>query len=150
MHFSAMSAWGGIIGSIFMAAGVIFAATFAETNVDLALALQVACYAVAGLGVASMVPSFYSAGGETRGLSTAQALSRMSFANAVFVMLAKAFMGGLADGVGLVNAMIFPLVSFFIAGLISAYVAKNAKRIKAQQLEAFPPTGPVSVLVDEK
>lgn len=150
MHFSAMSAWGGIVGSIFMTAGVIFAATFAESNTDLALTLQVACYAVAGLGMASMVPSFYSAGGETRGLSTAQALSRMSFANAVFVMLAKAFMGGLADGVGLVNAMIFPLISFFIAGLISAYVAKNAKRIKAQQLEAFPPTGPVSVLSDEK
>jgi pheromone shutdown protein TraB len=55
-------------------------------------------------------------------------------------------MGGLAKGVGLVNAMIFPLAAFFVAGLISAYVAKHSKRIKAQQLEAFPPTGPVAII----
>jgi fucose permease len=144
MHFSAMSAWGGIVGSLFMAAGVVFATVFAKSDVNLALTLQVICYAVAGLGMASMVPSFYSAAGETRGLSTAQALSRMSFANAVLVMIAKAVMGGLAKNVGLVNAMIFPLVSFFIAGLISAYVAKHSKRIKAEQLEAYPATGPIA------
>ena len=93
-----------------------------------------------------MVPSFFSASGDIRGLSTAQALSRMNFACSVFIMIAKAFMGALATGVGLVNAMIFPLVAFFAAGLISAYVAKNSKRIKAEQLLAFPPTGPVSVI----
>ena len=144
MHFSAMSAWGGIVGSVFMAAGVVFATVFAHSDVNLALTLQVICYAVAGLGMASMVPSFYSAAGDTRGLSTAQALSRMSFANAVLVMIAKAVMGGLAKNVGLVNAMIFPLVSFFVAGLISAYVAKHSKRIKAEQLEAYPATGPIA------
>lgn len=146
VHFSTMSAYGGIIGSIFMTAGVFFAATFAESNVNLALLLQICCYAIAGLGIASMVPSFFSAAGDIRGLSTAQALSRMSFANAVFVMIAKWAMGGLAEGVGLVGAMTFPLISFFIAGLIAAYVAKHSKRIRSEQLEAFPPTGPVPIV----
>ena len=145
VHFSTMSAWGGLIGSVFMTAGVIFAATFAESNVNLALTLQICCYAVAGLGIASMVPSFFSAAGDIRGLSTAQALSRMSFANAVFVMVAKWVMGGLADGVGLVAAMTFPLISLFIAGLIAAYVSKHSKRIRSEQLEAFPPTGSVPI-----
>lgn len=146
VHFSTMSAWGGIVGSIFMTAGVVFAAVFAESNVNLALVLQICCYAVAGLGIASMVPSFFSAAGDIRGLSTAQALSRMSFANAVFVMIAKWLMGGLAEGVGLVGAMTFPLISLFVAGLIAAYVAKHSKRIRSEQLEAFPPTGPVPIV----
>lgn len=152
MHFSAMSAWGGIIGSVAMTVGVVWSSSLAASAqgnsaiIDAALTVQVVFYAIAGLGIASMVPSFFSAAGETRGLSTAQALSRMSFANAVFVMLAKALMGALATGVGLVNAMFFPLAAFFVAGLISAYVAKHSKRIKAQQLEAFPPTGPVAII----
>jgi pheromone shutdown protein TraB len=70
----------------------------------------------------------------------------MSFANAVFVMVAKWLMGGLAEGVGLVSAMIFPLVSLFVAGLIAAYVAKHSKRIRSEQLDAFPPTGPVPIV----
>jgi predicted MFS family arabinose efflux permease len=152
MHFSAMSAWGGIVGSIAMAIGVFWPAALvsaADGNpalIDAALLVQVVFYGIAGLGMASMVPSFFSASGDIRGLSTAQALSRMNFACSVFIMIAKAFMGALATGVGLVNAMIFPLVAFFAAGLISAYVAKNSKRIKAEQLLAFPPTGPVSVI----
>jgi len=152
MHFSAMSAWGGLVGSFAMAIGVFWPAALASSAsgnpalIDAALLVQVVFYSIAGLGMASMVPSFFSAAGDVRGLSTAQALSRMNFATAVLVMIAKTFMGALATGVGLVNAMIFPLTTFFVAGLISAYVAKHSKRIKADQLVAFPPTGPISVV----
>ncbi|MEY4410473.1 MAG: hypothetical protein RLZ69_47, partial [Actinomycetota bacterium] len=83
IRFATISAIGGFVGATAMALGVYFSATFASSDVDLAFTLQLCCYAISGLGAASMVPSFYSAGGEVRGLSTAQALSRMSLANAL-------------------------------------------------------------------
>jgi len=144
IHFSTMSAIGGLVGSVGMALGIFLSASIAQTNQDAALWAQVICFAFAGLGIASMVPSFYSAAGEVRGLSTAQALSRMSLANAVFAIVAKTVMGGLVETSGLVLAMIFPLTTFVIAGVISAYVARHSKRIKAQSMAAYPPTGPIS------
>jgi pheromone shutdown protein TraB len=97
-----------------------------------------------------MVPSFFSAGGNVRGLSTAQALSRMSLANALMVMFSKALMGALAEGVGLVLAMVFPLVTFLAAGVIATYVSINSKRIREESLAAYPPTGPItSIDVDQ-
>ena len=144
IHFSTMSAVGGFVGSIAMALGTFISASLAQTNQDAALWTQVFFYAIAGLGIASMVPSFYSAAGEVRGLSTAQALSRMSLANALFVILAKTLMGSLVEVNGLVMAMIFPLVLFVIAGAISTYVARHSKRIREQSMAAYPPTGPIS------
>ena len=149
-QFSTMSAIGGFIGSIAMAVGVITSATIAETDPQAALFAQTICYVFAGLGIATMVPSFFSAGGNVRGLSTAQALSRMSLANALMVMFSKALMGALAEGVGLVLAMVFPLVTFLAAGVIATYVSINSKRIRDESLAAYPPTGPItSIDVDQ-
>jgi pheromone shutdown protein TraB len=145
-----MSAIGGFIGSIAMAVGVISSAILAETDPKAALTAQMICYIFAGLGIATMVPSFFSAGGNVNGLSTAQALSRMSLANALFVMFSKALMGFLAEGVGLVVAMVFPLVTFLAAGVIATYVSINSKRIREESLAAYPPTGPItSIDVDQ-
>ncbi|MEY4390507.1 MAG: hypothetical protein RLZZ400_250 [Actinomycetota bacterium] len=146
MQFATISAIGGFAGATAMAFGVYFSATLASTNVDLAFALQIICYIIGGLGAASMVPSFYSAGGEVRGLSTAQALSRMSLANALIVMFSKWLMGGLVETNGIVLAMIFPIVSFFAAGIIATYVSINGRRIKERAVQAYPPTGPISTI----
>jgi hypothetical protein len=95
-----------------------------------ALWTQAVFYAVAGLGIASMVPSFYTAAGEVSGLSLAQALSRMSLANALFAIVAKTLMGGLVEVGGLVSAMIFPLTTFVAAGAISVYVSRHSRRYR--------------------
>jgi hypothetical protein len=146
MRFATISAIGGFVGATAMALGVYFSATLAQTDVELAFALQLCCYAISGLGAASMVPSFYSAGGEVRGLSTAQALSRMSLANALVVMFSKWLMGGLVEENGIALAMIFPIISFFAAGLIATIVSVNAKRVKERSMQAYPPTGPISTI----
>jgi MFS family permease len=103
-------------------------------------------FALAGLGIASMVPSFYSAAGDIRGLSTAQALSRMSLANALMMMLAKVIMGAIAEGPGIVEAFVFPLVSFMAAGIIAGVVVKKSKKLRAENASAYPPTGPISTI----
>jgi MFS family permease len=146
-----MSQWGGLIGSVMMAIGVFWSSSIVNNSdapltdrVDAALTVQVVFFALAGLGIASMVPSFYSAAGDIRGLTTAQALSRMSLANALMMMLAKVIMGALAEGPGLEAAFVFPLASFLAAGIIAGVVVKKSKRLRAENASAYPPTGPIS------
>ena len=153
IHFSTMSQWGGLIGSVMMAIGVFWSSSIVNNSdgpladrVDAALTVQVVFFALAGLGIASMVPSFYSAAGDIRGLSTAQALSRMSLANALMMMLAKVIMGALAEGPGLEAAFVFPILSFLAAGIIAGVVVKKSKKLRAENASAYPPTGPISTL----
>ena len=84
------------------------------------------------------------AAGSIRGLSTAQALSRISVVNALVVMIAKVFMGALAQGFGLQWAFLFPITMYFIAGLVSGVVANHSKRQAREDATAYPPTGPIS------
>ncbi|MFM7013616.1 MAG: MFS transporter, partial [Actinomycetota bacterium] len=146
-HISEISMWGGIFGSIAMLLGVLLAPPLVAENHILGLVVISIFWGISGLGLGPMVPSFFSAAGHVKGLSTAQALSRMSLVNSLVIMGAKIAMGGLAEGVGLEIAFLFPIVMMFIAGILAGQVAKRAKAKEAVE-NAFPPTGPLSV-VDE-
>jgi hypothetical protein len=106
--------------------------------------IQCIFFGFAGFGLAPQVPSSYSAAGNVRGLSTAQALSRISLVNALVVMIAKVFMGSLSQGFGLQWAFLFPITMYFIAGLVSGVVANHSKRQAREDATAYPPTGPIS------
>lgn len=146
-HISDLSKWGGIFGSVAMALGVILAPPLVVLSQPLALLVLSLFWAIGGFGLAPMVPSFFGAAGHVKGLTTAQALSRMSLVNAVVVIAAKIFMGALAQGVGLVLAFTFPITMMFIAGILAGLVARSSKRKEAVD-NAFPLTGPITV-VDE-
>ena len=144
-HISELSKWGGIIGSITMLLGVIVAPPLVSVSPILGLVVLSLFWAVSGFGMAPMVPSFFGAAGHIAGLTTAQALSRMSLVNSMTVIVAKIFMGALAQGIGLVLAFIFPITMLFIAGLLAGRVARNSRRKEAVD-NAFPPTGPISAV----
>jgi MFS family permease len=144
-HFSELSKWGGIVGSAAMLAGLLVGPPIAAHDPVLALFVTVSFWVVAGLGISPMVPSFMSAGGHVKGMSTAAALSRMSLSNSVIIIAAKYFMGALAQGFGLGLALIFPIICFFVAGLVAGEVVKRAKR-KDAVANAFPPSGAIQVL----
>ena len=146
-HISDLSKWGGIVGSIAMLLGVLLAPPLVASNPILALVVLSFFWTITGLGLAPMVPSFFGAGGHVPGLTTAQALSRMSLISLLTVTAAKILMGALAGGIGLVLAFMFPIALMFIAGILAGEVAKKAKRKEAME-NAFPPTGPLSI-VDE-
>lgn len=144
-HISELSMWGGIVGSIAMLAGVLLAPALTQENKILGLVVISIFWAISGFGLAPMVPSFFSAAGNVPGLTTAQALSRMSLVNALIVIVAKIAMGGMAEGVGLQIAFLFPIAMMFIAGILAGQVAKRAKRREAMD-NAFPLTGPLTVI----
>jgi predicted MFS family arabinose efflux permease len=146
-HISDLSKWGGIFGSISMALGVIIAPPLVAISQPLALAVLSLFWAISGFGLAPMVPSFFGAAGHVKGLTTAQALSRMSLVNAIVVIAAKIFMGALAQGIGLILAFMFPITMMFIAGILAGLVARNSKRKEAVD-NAFPLTGPIGIVED--
>ncbi len=137
-HLATLAKWGGIFGSIAMGVGVL------GSLIPGGFVIQCVFFGLAGFGLAPQVPSSYSAAGNVRGLSTAQALSRISLVNALVVMIAKVFMGGLAQGFGLQWAFVFPITMYFIAGLVSGVVANHSKRQAKEDATAYPPTGPIS------
>ncbi len=125
-----LSQVGGLFGSVALAIAVYASANLADVNQDLALLILCFFFAIAGLGISSMVPGFFSAAGNVEGLSTAQALSRLLLFNTIVVIFAKMFMGSLIDASSLPLAMIFPIVTFAIAGVIAGIVANKHKEIK--------------------
>jgi hypothetical protein len=144
-HISELSKWGGIYGSIMMALGVIIAPPLVEQNQILALVVLSVFWALGGFGLAPLVPSFFGAAGHVTGLTTSQALARMSLLNSLAVIGAKVVMGGLAESVGLQIAFVLPIVLMFIAGILSGKLAKQAKRKEAVE-NAFPITGSLTVI----
>lgn len=144
-HISDLAKWGGIFGALAFGLGVILGPIIAEQDKYLALAVTAALWAIFGLGLAPMVPSFFSAAGYVKGLSTAQTLARMSLVNSLVIIGAKIMMGALAEGVGLVVAFIVPIILLVIAGSIAGVVAKKAKRSESVA-NAFPATGSIEVV----
>jgi MFS family permease len=144
-HISDLSKWGGILGAVAFGLGVLLGPLLADQDKYLALAVTAGLWAIFGLGLAPMVPSFFSAAGYVKGLSTAQVLARMSLVNSLVIIGAKIAMGALAQGVGLHIAFILPLVLLVVAGVIAGMVAKRSKRSEALA-NAFPLTGPIGVI----
>lgn len=139
-----LSQIGGLFGSIALALAIFSSATLAESNQGLALFLLCFFFAITGYGISSMVPGFYSATGDIKGLSTAQALSRMALFNYTVIIFAKMFMGSLIDSTSLPIAMIFPIVMFAIASVISGFVASRNSKISRTETLAYPPTSPIT------
>ena len=139
-----LSQIGGAFGSVALALAIFSSATLAESNQGLALLLLCLFFAIAGYGISSMVPGFYSATGDIKGLSTAQALSRMALFNYTVIIFGKMFMGSLIDSTSLPIAMSFPIVMFAIASVISGFVASRNSKIRRTEALAYPPTSPIT------
>ncbi len=144
-HISELSKWGGIFGSVTLGLGVILGPMLASVDKILALVVLSILWGITGLGLAPMVPSFFTGAGMVKGLTTAQAMARMSLVNSIIIMGAKVLMGALAQNVSIVAAFAFPTAMMVIAGYIAHLVAKRAKRADAVAM-AFPPTGPISIV----
>jgi MFS family permease len=148
VHISELAKWGGIAGSVLIAAGIWLGPLVAKTDAALGLVLLCVLWGLAGLGVGPQVPSFFTAGGNVMGLTTAQVLTRMSMINTFVTLSAKFLMGALAQQ-DLQLAFMFPAITLLFAGVISAFVISRAKRNEKEMLIAFPPTAPI-VIVDAK
>ena len=134
---------GGIFGTIAYTLA-FFLSSWLSSDQNLSLLVICVFYAIAGYGISSMVPSFYSAAGHVKGLSTSAALSRMFLFNTLVAIVARMFMGGLIDRFNMPLALLFPIATFVIATVISGLVANRQNRI--DQVLGYAPTSPITAL----
>jgi MFS family permease len=146
MHVNRAAMFGGYFGAIAMAAGLIGSHFLLPINQLLAVSVQALFFFIAGLGESIMVPATFSAASHVRGIASSQALARMSMGSNLSFIVAKGIMGSLADGVGLAIAMIFPIVIFVLSGYLQGVVSHKSRKLEAQNLENYPPTGSVPII----
>jgi MFS family permease len=149
-HVGIVSFWGGLLGSVAMGAGALLGPVLSDIDPILGLAATATLWFVAGLGIGPMSPSFMSAAGYVKGLTTAQALARMSLISSVLFMGGKFVMGAIAQDVNLVAAFMLPTALACIAGLIAGAMAKRAEAEQATIEDAFPITGPIGIIAQDK
>ena len=146
IHINRAAMFGGYFGAISMTLGLLTSYFLLPINQLLAVAVQALFFFIAGLGESIMVPATFSAASHIRGIASSQALARISLGSNLSFIVAKSVMGSLADGVGLAIAMIFPIVIFFISGYLQSIVATKSRKLEAQNLENYPPTGSVPIV----
>lgn len=158
IHIATLGRYAALVGAIFLAIGAFIGPVVSRANSFAGLILTAVLWAIAGLGMGPMVPTFFSSASTVKGMSTPQVMARMSLVNSVSILLAKVLMGALAQGVGIMLAYIFPVLMFFSASIIAGLVAREAlrdiaaKRAKAHPVDletAFPGTSAIPVVVQD-
>jgi predicted MFS family arabinose efflux permease len=158
IHIATLGRFAALGGSIFMGLGAFIGPVISHSNTTAGLVVTAVLWAFAGLGMGPMVPTFFSSASSVKGMSTPQAMSRMSLVNSVSILLAKVLMGALAQGVGVMLAYAFPVLMFFAASLVAAVVARDAirelaaahKKASPVDLETvFPSTSAIPIIVEE-
>lgn len=145
-HISDVAKIGGFYGAIALALGVFIGPLLSLTDPILGLAATSFFWLFAGLGVGPMAPTFFAGAGTVKGLTTPQALARMSLTNSILIMGAKVLLGALAQNVNLIVAFVFPTVMMFIAALVAGQLSKRIDRSAKVVEDAFPMTGPIGII----
>ena len=146
IHVNRAAMFGGYFGAIAMSSGLVLGLVLLPVNQLLAVSVEALLFFIAGLGESIMVPATFSAASHIRAIPASQALARISLGSNLSFILAKSIMGSLADGVGLAIAMIFPIIIFFVSGYLQGVVTKKSRKLEAQNLENYPPTGSVPIV----
>lgn len=144
-HPQLIASRGSFLAALALALTAIFAPMITDVSPMLGLTTASLLWGVAGFGLSSVSPAFFSAAGHVPGVSTAWAVSRLSLFNSMVSIGAKTVMGALTEGVGLSMAFFFPITLAIGAGLIAGMFASRARRSELEA--AAPPTGPISIIV---
>lgn len=144
-HPHLIASRGSFFAALAFALTAMFVPGLADASPSLGLVVGSLLWGVAGFGLASVSPAFFSAAGHVPGVSTAWAVSRLSLFNSMVSIGAKTTMGALTEGVGLSMAFFFPIALAVGSGIIAGMFASRAR--KSELDAAAPPTGPISIIV---
>ena len=111
--------FGGIIGGIGYASGLIISHLTVEHHKLLAVIVMCLSYAILGLGVAPMPPSYVTISGSIPGLPTARALARMGVISSLGFFIGRGAVSLLAGWIGLPLALLFPALALIGSGLLA-------------------------------
>ena len=151
-HLNRIGQIAAILGAISITLAVVISSSLAHISPVLALAASALFWILTGLGAGPQVPAIFSQGGSVEGMTTAQAMSRMSLMNSLLILSIKVVMGAMAQGIGVPAVFAVSLSAFIGAALIHRYLVQRAKTAKVvdsfadERPDAFPITSPLDVI----
>lgn len=109
----------GISGGIVYAAGLLIAKGLSSHSSNAALVTMCITYALLGVGMAPMSPSFASIAGQIRGIPTARAVARMQMNVAFGFLIGRGVLSALTKLIGLPLALLLPALALIASGIIA-------------------------------
>lgn len=107
------------LGGIGYFSGLVIANSLHASSPHAALIVMCIAYAILGLGLAPMAPSFASIAGAIPGIPTARAVARMQMISAFGFFFGRGLVSLLTKFIGLPMALLMPALSLVLAGLIA-------------------------------
>jgi MFS family permease len=119
---------GGILGGSGYLLGLLTANALRVHHHYAALIVMCVAYAILGIGVAPMPPSYVSVAGSIPGIPTARALTRLAVIASTGFFIGRFVISTLAGLIGLPLALLFPATALIGSGVLAHFL--DIKRIK--------------------
>ena len=158
-HLSRIGQLAAALGAVSLSVAVIAGSLLAHVSPLLAIGGTALFWIFTGLGSGPQVPAIFSVTGNVDGITTAQAMSRMSLVNSAMLLSAKVLLGAIAQGVGVPFLFAVPVAAYVGSVVISGVVLRRAERLakadakpandENQAFEAFPMTSPIAVIGED-
>jgi MFS family permease len=107
------------IGGVGYFSGLIIANSLHSSSPHAALLAMCIAYAILGLGLAPMAPSFASIAGAIPGIPTARAVARMQMISAFGFFFGRGLVSLLTKFIGLPQALLMPALALIVAGHVA-------------------------------
>ena len=128
VHVSLQAAVGGVLAAVAMTLSILIGPAAIAQNEGVGLVLVGFLWALAGLGTASMAPSFLSSAAIVSGMSAAAALTRMSVMQTIVIIALKFAMGASAETAGVEVSMWLTVVAWIAASIVAFIVLRLSRR----------------------
>jgi MFS family permease len=135
---------GAVVTAIALATTAIIGPQIAQVSSTAAITFLAVLWAGAGYGIAPLGPTLMASAAQVPGVSSAHAISLVSFVPQVLSIGAKILMGALAQGVSVAVAFAFPIALLFLGAWI---VRKQERTEPMEDIDSYqPPTGPIPII----
>lgn len=135
---------GAVVTAFALAATAIIGPQIADVSPTAAIIFLAVLWAGAGYGIAPLGPTLMASAAQVPGVSSAHAISLVSFVPQVLSIGAKVLMGALAQGVSVAVAFAFPIALLFLGAWI---VARQEPTEPMEDIDSYqPPTGPIPII----
>ena len=135
---------GAVVTAIALAATVIIGPQIAQVSSAGAITFLAVLWAGAGYGIAPLGPTLMATAAQVPGVSSAHAISLVSFVPQVLAIGAKVLMGAMAQGVSVAVAFSFPIALLLFGAWI---VGRQEPTEPMEDIDSYqPPTGPIPII----
>lgn len=135
---------GAVVTAFALIATVSVGPQIAQASSTAAIIFLAVLWTVAGYGIAPLGPTLMASAAQVPGVSSAHAISLVSFVPQVLSIGAKIVMGAVAQGVSVAVAFALPIALLFLGAWI---VARQEPSSPVDDIDSYqPPTGPIPII----